>query len=95
MQQLPPYAGTTGQSLPGHNWTLVLRRMPVRMAGGRPEDGYTDTYELICCDCGDDPDLDYREVSPEVRRLRGPYPISAGVAVYRRHARLYHWSGDG
>jgi len=36
--------------------------------------------------CGDDPDLDYREVSPELRRIRGPYPMAAGVTAYVRHA---------
>jgi hypothetical protein len=64
--------------------------MPVRIVQGRPEGGYTDAYELICCDCGDNPDLDYRDVSPELRRIRGPYLIAAGVAAYGRHIRLYH-----
>jgi hypothetical protein len=76
--------------LPGANWTLVLRRRPARIVQGQPEGGYTDAYELICCDCGDDPDLDYREVSPQLRRIRGPYRIAAGVAAYTRHIRLYH-----
>jgi hypothetical protein len=39
----------------------------------------------ICCDCGDDPHLDYREVSPELQRVRGPYPIAEGIAAYKRH----------
>jgi hypothetical protein len=82
----------TGHGLPGRNWTVVLRRRPVRMVEGRPEGGYTDTYELICCECGDDPDLDYRDVSPELRQIRGPYPIAVGVAAYGRHIRLYHSS---
>jgi hypothetical protein len=60
------------------------------MVQGRPEGGYSDAYELICCDCGDDPDLDYREVSTRLRRIRGPYLIAAGVAAYRRHVRLHH-----
>jgi hypothetical protein len=60
------------------------------MVDGRPEGGYTDAYELVCSDCGDDPDLDYREVSPQLRRIRGPYLIAAGVAAYARHVRLYH-----
>ena len=71
---------------PGRDWTLVLRRRPVRVVGGRPEGGYTDVYELICCDCGDDPDLDYREISPELQRIRGPYPIAAGAEAYEKHA---------
>lgn len=71
-------------------WTLALRRRPARMVQGQPEGGYTEAYELICCDCGDDPDLDYREVSPELRRIRGPYLIAAGVAAYGRHVLHCH-----
>ena len=43
---------------PGHDWTVVLRRQPTRMVDGQPQGGYTDVFELICCDRGDDPDLD-------------------------------------
>jgi len=43
-------------------------------------------FELICCDCGDDPDLDYRDVSPELQQIRGPFPIAAGIAAYKKHA---------
>jgi hypothetical protein len=60
------------------------------MVRGQPEGGYTDAYELICCDCGDDPDLDYLEVSPQLRRIRGPYRIAVGVTAYMTHVRLYH-----
>ena len=31
---------------------------------------------------GSDPGLDYCEVSPELRRVRGPYPIANGIAAY-------------
>jgi hypothetical protein len=75
----------TGVQL-GPGWTLVLRRQPVRIAGGQPHGGSPGLYELICCYCGDDPDLDYRHVSAELQRIRGPYPIAAGIAAYRRHA---------
>src|SRR5215469_12264539 len=54
-------------------WTLVLRRQPVRIVQGQPEGGYTDVFELICCDCGDDPNQEYREVSPRLKLVRGPY----------------------
>jgi hypothetical protein len=60
--------------------------MPIRIVAGQQEGGYTDAFEIVCCDCGDDPDLDYREVSPELQRIRGPYhPIKAGAAAYTRH----------
>jgi len=73
----------------GYNWTLVLRRRPVRMVEGRPEGGYTDMFEIVCCDCGDDPGLDYREVSPVLQRIRGPHTIVAGVTAYDTHARSH------
>lgn len=63
----------------------VLRRQPVRIVAGEPEGGYTNAFEIICCDCGDDPGLDYRDVSAELQRVRGPYPIAAGVRAYEEH----------
>jgi hypothetical protein len=75
---------------PALGWTLVLRRQPVRLVEGHPEGGYTDAYELICCECGDDPDLDYRDVSLEVQRIRGPYRFSAGIEAYGQHDMAQH-----
>ena len=63
---------------PRHGWTTVLRRQPARIVDGRAEGPYTDAFEIICCNCGDDPDLDYSEVSPRLQLVRGPYPIAAG-----------------
>ena len=74
---------------PGGGWTVVLRRRPARIVEGRQEGGYTDTFEIICCDCGDHPYLDYSEVSPELQRIRGSYPIVAGVAAYEKHVGLH------
>ena len=74
----------------GDGWTVVLRRQPARMLEGRPEGGYTDLYEIGCCDCGDHPHMDYRKVSPELQRVRGPYPVADGIAAYVQHVRLYH-----
>ena len=75
---------------PENGWTVVLRRQPARMVEGRPEGGYTDQYEIVCCDCGDHPDLDYREISPELQGVRGPYPIADGITAYVKHVRRYH-----
>ena len=76
----------TADDRPGHGWTVVLRRMPIRIVAGQQEGGYTDAFEIVCCDCGDDPDLDYREVSPKLQRIRGPYhPMRAGAAAYAKH----------
>ena len=75
---------------PGHGWTVVLRRQPVRMVDGRPEGGYTDAFEIVCCDCGDHPDLDYSEVPAELRQVRGPYSVADGIAAYVAHVGRYH-----
>jgi hypothetical protein len=50
--------------------------------------GYNDVYEIICPDCGDRSDLDYLEVSRQVRRLRGPRTLEEGLAAYHRHLGL-------
>jgi hypothetical protein len=63
---------------PARDWTAVLRRRPARIVAGRPEGGYTNVFEIICCDCGDQPDDDYRDVSPELQRTRGPSRSQAG-----------------
>ena len=71
---------------PALGWTVVLRRQPARIGA---EGGYGNAFEIVCCYCGDHPDLDYREVSPELQRIRGPYPIVAGVAAYEEHLHLH------
>lgn len=86
-----PGTGRRTLDRPGHGWTVVLRRQPVRLVDGQPEGGYTDAFEIICCYCGDDPDLDYRNIPLKLRRIRGPYPIAAGVAAYKAHA-VWHTS---
>ena len=74
---------------PGPDWTTALRLQPTRPAAGRAADGRGRKYEIVCCDCGDDPALAYREVSPELQRIRGPYPIDAGITAYLRHMRRH------
>jgi hypothetical protein len=74
---------------PGDGWTVVLRRQPARIVQGRPEGGYTDLFEIICCDCGDRPDLDYSAVSPMLQQVRGPYPIADGITAYVTYVRLH------
>jgi hypothetical protein len=80
---------TTTFGRPGLDWTVVLRRQPTRMVAGQAEGGYTNMFEIICCDCGDNPDLDYRDVSPGLQRIRGPYPLTAGVAAYEQHLKRH------
>ena len=77
---------------PLHGWTTVLRRQPARIVEGQPE-GYTSAFEIICCDCGDDPGLDYSQVPPGLQRIRGPYPIADGIAAYETHVDLHQQPG--
>jgi hypothetical protein len=70
-------------------WTVVLRRQPARIVDGRPEGPYTDAFEIICCDCGDDPGLEYTDVSRKLQLIRGPYPIAVGIAAYETHLKLH------
>jgi len=74
--------------VPVHNGQAArsfLRRQPARIAEGRSEYGYTSVFEVICGDCGDNPDLDYSEVPARFQRLRGPYTLREGVAAYQQH----------
>ena len=80
---------------PGQDWTVVLRRQPVRLVDGQPQGGYTDAFELICCDCGDDPNLDYHHACPESQQIRGPYSIASGIAAYERHVRHHGQQATG
>jgi hypothetical protein len=79
----------TSDEQPGLGWTVVLRRQPTLIVDGEPQGDYTDIYELVCCDCGDNPGRDYRHVSPELQRVRGPYLIAAGIAAYQTHVRCH------
>jgi len=76
----------TGQL--GHGYTASLRRQPARIEEGQLEGGYTGAFELICCECGDHPYLDYSEISPRLQRIRGPYTMTAGLAAYEEHRSL-------
>ena len=70
-------------------WTVVLRRQPARIVDGRVQGPYTNAFEIICCDCGDDPGLEYAEAPPRLQLVRGPYPIKDGIAAYETHLRLH------
>ena len=69
----------------GRDWTVALRRQQARTAEGQPTGRYTNTFEIICQDCGDDPSRDYNNVPPRLQRIRGPYEIDAGLTVYQAH----------
>jgi hypothetical protein len=74
---------------PTQNWRAMLRRQPARIVEGRAKGRDTDVFEIICCDCGDDPDLDYHDVPPRLQLTRGPYPLRDGVDAYHKHLRLH------
>jgi hypothetical protein len=69
----------------GHGTAAFMRNQPACIADGHIHGGYNSVYELICPDCGDDPDLDYLEVAPRLRWLRGPYTLTGALAAYHKH----------
>ena len=78
-----PFAGQ-----PGHGRAASLRRQPVRIVDGRIEGGSRNAFELICPACGDDPDLEYSQLSPRLQWLRGPRTLQAALAAYEKHLGL-------
>ena len=68
--------------------TRVCGSSQARLVEGRNVGGYTGAFEIICCDCGDHPYLDYAQVPPRLQRNRGPYTLEAGLAAYERHLGL-------
>jgi hypothetical protein len=81
----PGFRASPKAGQPGHGGTAVLRSQPVLVVDGRVKGG---AFELICCECGDNPDLDYSEVSPRLQQIRGPYTIAEGLAAYEQHLGL-------
>jgi len=81
--------GMANHEQPRQSWTVVLRRQPACIANGYAQGPYTDMFEIICYDCGDDPGLDYRDVPPHLQLTRGPYPLRDGVTAYDQHLGLH------
>jgi hypothetical protein len=81
----PGFPASPQAGQPGHGCTAALRSQPVLMVDGRVEGG---AFELICCECGDHPHLDYSQVSPRLQQIRGPYTIAEGLAAYEQHLGL-------
>ena len=67
----------------------TVARRSRRRALEAAEDSPNRAFEIICCNCSDDPDLDYSAVSPKLQLVRGPYPIAEGVHAYQAHLRLH------
>src|ERR1700728_762695 len=72
----PGFCASAQAAHPGHGGTAVLRSQPVLMVDGRVQGGRTDAFELICCECGDNPYLDYAKISPRLQRIRGPHTLA-------------------
>ena len=73
----------------GHGFGAILRRYrPALIADGRAEGSHAAEFELICFDCGDDPGLDYSQVSPGLQRIRGPRTMETAWTAYERHLGL-------
>src|ERR1700691_5436553 len=77
----PGFRASAQAGQPGHGRIAVLRSQPVLMLDGRVEGRHTGAFELICCECGDNPYLDYSQISPRLRQIRGPYTIAEGLAA--------------
>ena len=77
------------RSLLGHGFGAILRRYrPAPIADGRAEGSHAGEFELICFDCGDNPGLDYSQVSPRLQRIRGPRTMETAWTAYERHLGL-------
>jgi hypothetical protein len=61
-----------------------------RSGQSQPEDPGAGTFEIICRECGDDPALDYQQVSADLQQIRGPYTFSAGSAAFGNHVESRH-----
>jgi anti-anti-sigma factor len=73
---------------------IRLRRQPASLSNGHAGGNTsTSTFEIICRQCGDDPRLDYREISPELRQIRGPYLLRAGIKAFLKHQEYHDGAG--
>jgi hypothetical protein len=75
----------TTSTAPGQVWRMTLRRQKAHTVDGNRDSGYTDAFEIICSDCGDDPRHGYQDVPPLLQSLRGPYSLDVGVKQYEAH----------
>jgi ATP/maltotriose-dependent transcriptional regulator MalT len=70
------------------DWMIGLRRRPAGLSVNH-QDGGADMFEIICRMCGDDPALDYRQVSAELRQIRGCYPLRIGLVPFFQHQEFH------
>jgi hypothetical protein len=84
---------TGGPAIPGvgelgHGFGAILRRQPAPSAHEGAEGGRADLFELICFDCGDNPGLDYSQISARMQRIRGPRTMETAWTAYEGHLGL-------
>ncbi len=87
---------TTTSDHPQVACTAVLRRQPAPVMAGQTDSGFAeayDAYEIVCLECGDDPGKDYRELPPQLQRLRGPYWLQPGLSAYELHLAFHEALG--
>jgi DNA-binding CsgD family transcriptional regulator len=76
------------------DWMIGLRRRPAGPSANH-QDGGAGMFEIICRMCGDDPALDYRQVSAELRRIRGCYGLRAGIVPFFKHQEFHDKADRG
>ena len=79
---------------PEHHWTVSLRRKPASPGNSNHGDPGSDTYEIICRICGDDPALDHQQIPAELQKIRGPYTLSDGITAFTRHNEFHNGTGE-
>lgn len=84
----------TASEPPDGEWTICLRKRPVSVLDGRPDNGRPEMYELVCRDCGDDLRRCYSEVSAELQQVRGPFLLEAGIEAFVKHCERYETMGE-
>jgi hypothetical protein len=73
----------------GHGFGAILRRCQLApIAHRRAQASHVAEFELICFDCGDNPSLDYSQVSPRLQQIRGPRTMETAWTAYERHLGL-------
>jgi hypothetical protein len=55
---------------------------------GQRTDGHSGASGLICCECGDNPYLDYSAACPHPQKIRGPCAIGGRRDAYGQHPGL-------
>lgn len=80
----------TARSQSAARWGTILRRQEALAPTLQPGDARR--YEVICTECGDDPDRPYPDVPAELQLIRGPYLLAAAISVYERHLEMHERS---